>query len=1644
MVPSASAAPDDVIAAGQVWEDNDGDGAHDEDGSDGFLEQGVGNVTVTVTDALGNSATTRTNRVDAAGGWSMTEGEFTDQTGEVPNVADGATVAELRITFSDIPEGYASWLAGDLADNGTSVQFVAAGDQSVDYAVLPPEDHRPQSPDVITAIHSAGDPLAEGTTGQPALVVTDWATAQDTGKRDIATVGDVGTVWGTAYEQASNTFLASAVYRRNAGLAEHRWDGSTDRALGAIYRIPDAIDPATGDVAAGIGPVGGVEAWFSLTDLGIDVGTVASNADRALAAGVDPTADPDGFANAAKVGLGGIDTWTDGVTTYLFVMNLADGNLYRIDISPTNPVSPDFDPAFVPAAGDVEQIALGLGDAQSGWAVEVQGDEVYVGWADTGSAPGSCATVAPGESTDSWPQCASAEPLRGYVGKVPVGGGAVAQVMDVDLGYPRGNPMSYWDGTQQGNVERHPQIRHWNSWTDVWTWDSADANADSWPDGSVGFSKTAAGDPDGAQAYPQAIMSSITFNTAGYMTVGMIDRTELQGGNRQWAADTGQDGGTSSEIVFETIAQGDIMLAGRNADGTYTPETGAAAEGTGLDGETTQWANGKAPILASGPGGNEFHGDDQGLDGTVIGVTHEEIALGAVLDVAGATDVASTSFDPLATLRVQGLIWFNDGDGAATRGVEFTEDEGNTGRPTVSFQKGGGLGDLDALIPPAPVEIGNRVWFDGNGDGLQDAGEPGIPGVTVELVDAADAVVGTQVTAADGTYYFSSDATDTAHFTELVHGAEYTARFVTPADGDLAVDYLGAAITVPWSDVLFTTMQATTGDNPHAETDNADGVNPRPEPVPDVPEAAEDADRTDSNPDPATGEYTFTLGGYGQNDHSIDAGVVILGSIGDCVWSDLNGDGIQDEGEPGVEGVVVNLYDVDGNLVDTTTTDAECKYLFEGLPLGDYTVEFIAPDGSVLSPQSAGEDPAVDSDADPATGMTPVVSLTPGSPVDLDVDAGIVPTDAVLGSIGDCVWFDENTNGIQDDGEAGVEGVTVILFGADGDEVSRTTTDADCAYLFADLPLGDYSVGFTDLPDGMVFTELGAGDDPAVDSDADPVTGQTGSYTLTEEVPDRLDVDAGIYEPTEPLGSIGDCVWSDLNGDGIQDDGEPGVEGVTVVLYDAEGAEVATTTTDAECAYLFTGLPLGDYSVGFENLPEGATFTTPGAGDNPAVDSDANPETGMTGTVSLTEDFLDRLDIDAGVVSPDAVLGSIGDCVWFDENTNGLQDEGEPGVEDVTVVLYDAEGAEVATTTTDADCKYLFTDLPLGDYSVGFTDLPEGATFTLPGAGDDPALDSDADMETGTTDTVSLTEEVPDRLDVDAGVVSPDAVLGSIGDCVWFDKNADGIQDDGEAGVKGVTVILFGADGDEVARTTTGADCKYLFADLPLGDYSVGFTDLPEDKTFTVPGAGDDPALDSDADQLTGRTGTYSLTEETPDRRDVDAGVVSSDEVLGSIGDCVWFDENEDGLQNDGESGVEGVTVTLYDAEGNVVATTTTDAECAYLFTGLPPGDYTVTFGDVPEGMCFVAPGAGDKPARDSDADRKTGETGTVAVTEGNLDRSDIDAGLRDCADETPGEDPGEMANTGANVALIALLSVLLVAVGTILVVWRNRRRNVV
>jgi uncharacterized repeat protein (TIGR01451 family) len=127
------------------------------------------------------------------------------------------------------------------------------------------------------------------------------------------------------------------------------------------------------------------------------------------------------------------------------------------------------------------------------------------------------------------------------------------------------------------------------------------------------------------------------------------------------------------------------------------------------------------------------------------------------------------------------------------------------------------------------------------------------------------------------------------------------------------------------------------------------------------------------------------------NDTSMEETTVRSPALGDRVWEDTDGDGIQDAGEPGMGGVVVSLYDGGGVYLDSTGTDSTGNYAFPGVTYGaDYYVQFTPPEGYVLTAQDQGGDDLADSDADPLTWRTPVVSLVDGDdPVRWD--AGMIP-----------------------------------------------------------------------------------------------------------------------------------------------------------------------------------------------------------------------------------------------------------------------------------------------------------------------------------------------------------------------------------------------------------------------------------------------------------------------------------------------------------------------------------------------------------------------------------------------------------------------------------------------------------------------------
>jgi hypothetical protein len=191
---------------------------------------------------------------------------------------------------------------------------------------------------------------------------------------------------------------------------------------------------------------------------------------------------------------------------------------------------------------------------------------------------------------------------------------------------------------------------------------------------------------------------------------------------------------------------------------------------------------------------------------------------------------------------------------------------------------------------------------------------------------------------------------------------------------------------------------------------------------------------------------------------------------------------------------------------------------------------------------------------------------------------------------------------------------------------------------------------------------------------------------------------------------------------------------------------------------------------------------------------------------------------------------------------------------------------------------------------------------------------------------------------LNAPMVLADPILGEIGDRVWEDLNANGIQESGEAGIAGVTVTLLGDDGTGAFSTTldstvTDAAGNYLFSELEAGTYAVGFEALTSDWLFTPRQVGADPALDSD-----GPTSDPILLASDESNLTIDAGLY----MLASITGVKFEDLNGDGAQNAAEPGIDGVTIELLDALAQTVATTSTDANGSFWFTDLTPGVYTV------------------------------------------------------------------------------------------------------
>jgi len=725
-----------------------------------------------------------------------------------------------------------------------------------------------------------------------------------------------------------------------------------------------------------------------------------------------------------------------------------------------------------------------------------------------------------------------------------------------------------------------------------------------------------------------------------------------------------------------------------------------------------------------------------------------------------------------------------------------------------------------------------------------------------------------------------------------------------------------------------------------------------------------------------------------------------------------------------------------------------------------------------------------------------------GNAGDPDEDTPTPATIPALAALGDTVFEDTNANGIQDPGEPGVPGVVVTLLDEEGSPTGQTDlTDADGIYGFDELDPGTYIVEFTE-PAGRDFTPQDAGDDEAADSDADPATGQTDPVTLAAG-DNNEDVDAGLTPPPSPVGSISDTVFDDLDGDGIQDPDEPGIAGVTVRLLDEDGNAVVgvePTTTGDDGTYIFANLPAGDYIVEFV-APDGRVFSPANEGDDEAADSDAGPD-GRTDVITLAAGDNNR-DVDAGIAPvPDREFPAIGlakslsagpvegaDGVFTLTYTFVIENLGDVALSDVGIAddfeaVFAGATVESGPTPAGGDCSAEAAtnsaSLSVGEsctavWEIEVSGITPGETYdnTAIATGTSPEgeeVSDTSDDNTGVDPADVETDPDGDGNADEPGENDPTPVTfpaapnqAVIGDKVFIDANGNGIQDPGEAPVQGVTVEIRKTDGTGLIEVTTDEDGLWS-AMVDPGEYDITFIP-PAGFIFSPQNAGDDTEADSNVDP-SGETGTITVADGEINNS-IDAGLVP----LGTVGNRVFNDANNNGIRDPGEQPIQGATVQLFVAnadgtKGAVVDTIVTGADGNYLFDEVLSGSYIVVV-TPPAGFRIGAQDAGTDDTVDSDISPVTGESAVITVGIGQ-EVTDVDAGL--VQDPTTPVNPGgpqlqsptitnapgpvaapapspvpstpPLAVTGSSSNVLATLAIAMMAVGGTLLIGARRERD--
>lgn len=746
--------------------------------------------------------------------------------------------------------------------------------------------------------------------------------------------------------------------------------------------------------------------------------------------------------------------------------------------------------------------------------------------------------------------------------------------------------------------------------------------------------------------------------------------------------------------------------------------------------------------------------------------------------------------------------------------------------------------------------ISGVAFLDLNYNGRLDEGEPGYAGVTVEaLRGSGSESQGKTETGEDGAFRL-----------EGLRGGDYQLRAILPDDGSIfSVTAEGAASEVNRFEQRSTRREFTIGG--------------------------------------------LTLGSGGETTALV--GVARIASVSGVVFEDAGYDGVLGESDKRLSGIRVYAVDASGQSVADATTNSRGEYTLTGLMPGVYTVEVQRKAGYGFTRLRPAEDGGSHVTALVGEmGVTAEMDIAMGEAL-TGVNAGMLPASTVSG-----VFFhDVNDNGLRDENEIGMLGAEVRLVSEDG-EIDLTQTPAeDGTYFFDGVMPGRYTLHYL-LKEHCEMAKVVEGGNTVAHDGPDTVYGPF-EVVMGEAL--TLPVAGAVT-----LGNFSGAVFEDLNANGQWDEGEKALAGAAVTLTpDRTGIEAAQAVTGADGAFDLEGLRPAGYTLTVA-LPEGYIFSCP-------LEGLAFGTLGEQSLVCAWQTLTDRTDKAIGAVKP----GSISGVIWLDENEDGTRGEGELLMSGVSLELVDERGGTVVKRTASTDQGFRFDNVRPGTYTVRLT-LPDQSS---------PAADSASTFVANglrMTQTGVIVEAGEDVDGLTTGLVSATSVAGRL----YLDENG------ARTPLAGVTVSLYkGGELSPLMTVLTDDSGRYRFDGLWPADYYLE-AGLPSGTIFVRP---DDPNYESGASAVTASgegAGTSELfyLHMAQHRLDMDVIYIKP----ARVGDLAWLDENGNGLVDEGEPGIPGITVQLLQ-DGEAVYETVTDAYGYYLFTDVYPGAYTLVAKAYPE-----------------------------------------------------------------------------------------------